>query len=67
MKKQAIFMKGVSKKMFDLQSIFFHFLNKMWRYESGKTDQAWALMSSEEKKEFKIEVTTFDWEEGIYN
>ena len=56
MKKQATMMKEISKKMFDTQKIFFHFINNMWRFELGKTDQAWALMSQEEKKEFKIDV-----------
>lgn len=60
-------MKNMSKKMFDMQSIFFHFLNNMWRFELGRTDQAWALMSPEEKKEFKIDVAEIDWDEAIFN
>ena len=67
LKKQATFNKGISKKMFDMQSIFFHFLNNLWRFEMRNTDEASALMSSEEKKEFKIDVACFDWEEGLFN
>ena len=67
LKKQAVMMKGISKKMYDMQTIFFHFINNMWRFELGKTDHAWALMSPEEKKEFKIDVAQYDWEEGVFN
>jgi len=35
-------MKGLSKKMFDVQTIFFYFINNTWRFELGKTDAAWA-------------------------
>ena len=33
----------------------------------GKTDQAIAMMSMEERKEFKVDVTSFDWAEGYHN
>jgi len=28
--------------MFDVQTIFFYFINNTWRFELGKTDAAWA-------------------------
>ena len=38
MKKSATMMKGISKKMFDTQKIFFHFINNMWHFDLGRTD-----------------------------
>ena len=32
LKAQATFGKGLSKKMFDMQGIFFHFINNMWNF-----------------------------------
>lgn len=61
-RKQVAEMKALSEKAFNMQSLFFHFINSTWRFQSGNTDRTWALMNDQERKDFKIDVTAFSWD-----
>ena len=65
LKKDAAFMKGLSDKMFSMQSIFHYFITNMWRFDLSNTDRTWAAMSDEERREFKIDVQIFNWEDAL--
>jgi len=67
LRKQVDLMQDLSTRMFKMQSIFFHFLNNLWRFQLGNTDRAWALMSDRERKDFKIDVTAFSWDDAFFN
>ena len=53
--------------MFSMQSIFHHFLNNTWHYQSHNTDRALALLSESEKREFRIDERSFKWDSAFYN
>ena len=53
-KKQGTFMNELSNKMFNMQKLFYHFFNNTWYYGNENTDLVWDMMSSEERKMFKI-------------
>ena len=60
-------MNELSNKMFNMQSIFVHFLNNTWYYSGENTDKVWAMMSSEEKSMFKINVRGYTWDNAFFN
>ena len=58
-------MKNLSDKMFGMQSIFHHFITNTWRFSLSNTDRTWAAMNEAERREFKIDVAMFNWDDGF--
>lgn len=50
-----------------MQSIFHHFLNNLWNFKLDQTQKVFKMMSPEERLEFKIDVSQFDWKTGVAN
>lgn len=55
-------LSSLSQKMYDMQTIFHHFIGNTWNFENKVTDFAWNGMSSEERAEFKIDIRLVNWE-----
>lgn len=60
-------MSDLSSKMFSMQQLFYHFFNNTWYYGNENTDLVWAMMSSEERKTFKINNREYDWDKVFFN
>ena len=54
-------LSAMSDKMYDMQTIFHHFIGNTWNFANNVSDRAWALMSPAERDEFKIDVKLIDW------
>lgn len=48
-------------KMFNIQSLFFYFMNNEWVYEQRLVNTLLENMSAEEKSEFRIDNRLIDW------
>ena len=51
----------MSQKMYDLQSLFHHFILNSWTFESKQSARLISCMSDEEKVEFNFDPTTILW------
>lgn len=52
MQAQVEQLTAVQEKMINLQTIFFHFINNQWIYDSKFVDTFWKYMSPAEQAEF---------------
>ena len=52
----------ISEKMWNLQSIFHHFINTNWNYESPQADTIIQAMSVAEQREFNFDPASIKWE-----
>lgn len=57
----------LSDKMWNLQSLFHHFINTDWIYESPQADRVIAAMSPQEQKEFNFDPATIDWDRCLHD
>ena len=53
--------------MWNLQSLFHHFINTDWIYESPQADRVIAAMSPQEQKEFNFDPATIDWDRCLHD
>ena len=53
--------------MFNMQTIFHHFLANTWNFANTTSDHATAMMSHSERQEFKIDVQLIDWDVALRN
>jgi hypothetical protein len=60
-RKQVAFANKMSKKMYDTQSLFHHFINNSWTFESRQNDNLISLMSEQEKIDFNFNMRTLCW------
>ena len=65
MQEKVAMMKMLSERMFNMQSIFFHFLNNTWNFLQRNTEKVWKLMSAQEREIFNLDVVGFSWEKAM--
>lgn len=53
--------KKLTKKMAEMQKIFFHFMNSEYIYDNDTGIKVWNLMSVEEKAEFPFDIRLVNW------
>lgn len=54
--------KKLTKKMSEMQSLFFHFMNSEYIYDNDTGIRVWNMMSAEEKSEFPFDIRLVNWD-----
>jgi hypothetical protein len=53
--------KKLTKKMAEMQKIFFHFMNSEYIYDNDTGIKVWNMMSVEEKNDFPFDIRLVNW------
>ena len=66
MRDQIKFASTISDKMFNMQSIFHHFITNSWVFETEQSAKLTDSLCPEERKIFYVDVNLIDWRKAIY-